>query len=248
MFGQNKILKQELGDGQELFVKEIFPTIQGEGPLAGTRAIFIRVGGCNLACFACDTDFDIGPSDKAISLEKIVNEVYACSLTNLPLYSQLVVITGGEPFRQNIVPLIQRLLEMNFRVQIETAGTIWIPEMSRFAREMMAAVPKLMIICSPKTGKLNADIVEYIHSYKYIIRDGETSSTDGLPVFSTQVKGKEQEIARPTRMTPTAHIYIQPWDDKDEAQNAKNTFECVRVCLQYGYRLSLQLHKYLNLP
>ena len=28
----------------------IFPTIQGEGPFAGTPAIFIRLGGCNLAC------------------------------------------------------------------------------------------------------------------------------------------------------------------------------------------------------
>jgi len=36
-------------------VEEIFDSIQGEGILVGCRQIFIRLGGCNLACSYCDT-------------------------------------------------------------------------------------------------------------------------------------------------------------------------------------------------
>jgi organic radical activating enzyme len=34
-------------------ISELFESIQGEGPLAGTRAIFIRTHGCNLSCPWC---------------------------------------------------------------------------------------------------------------------------------------------------------------------------------------------------
>src|SRR3546814_17376894 len=52
-------------------VKEIFLTLQGEGPQAGRRAVFCRFSGCTLwcgrdpdrataTCRFCDTDF-VGP-------------------------------------------------------------------------------------------------------------------------------------------------------------------------------------------
>ena len=72
MFGKNKILKAEIHDGLNLDVQEIFPTIQGEGPYVGYPAVFIRLGGCNLACSFCDTEFD---SYQNFSLEKIIAEV-----------------------------------------------------------------------------------------------------------------------------------------------------------------------------
>ena len=54
-------------------VKEIFPTLQGEGFHAGRAAVFVRFSGCNLwtgreedrdaaTCRFCDTDFvGVGP-------------------------------------------------------------------------------------------------------------------------------------------------------------------------------------------
>lgn len=56
MFGKNKILG--IYNANNFGVVDIFNTIQGEGPHAGLPAIFIRFGGCNLACSFCDTEFD----------------------------------------------------------------------------------------------------------------------------------------------------------------------------------------------
>jgi organic radical activating enzyme len=58
MFGKNATLKRELSDGQLLYVQEVFRTIQGEGPHAGLPATFVRLWGCHLKCYFCDTDFE----------------------------------------------------------------------------------------------------------------------------------------------------------------------------------------------
>jgi hypothetical protein len=41
---------------KRIAVVEIFgPTIQGEGPLAGSKTMFIRFGGCDYRCQKCDS-------------------------------------------------------------------------------------------------------------------------------------------------------------------------------------------------
>ena len=72
MFGKNKILKPENHDGSSLDVQEIFATFQGEGPFVGYPSVFVRLGGCNLACDFCDTEFD---SFARKSLDEILAEV-----------------------------------------------------------------------------------------------------------------------------------------------------------------------------
>jgi len=58
MFGTNPLSKPIESDGLYLEVQDIFSTIQGEGPFAGKPAVFLRLAGCNLRCFFCDTDFE----------------------------------------------------------------------------------------------------------------------------------------------------------------------------------------------
>ena len=38
-------------------IKEIFTSIQGEGPFIGHKQLFVRFCGCNLSCKYCDTDY-----------------------------------------------------------------------------------------------------------------------------------------------------------------------------------------------
>ena len=151
MFGKNQIRQQEKGDGNHLSVVAIFATVQGEGPRAGQPAIFIRLGGCNLACKFCDTEFE---KFEEFELSQILAEV-----EKLKTIEKLVVITGGEPLRQPIEKLCQQLLARNFAVQIETNGTLF--------RDLPTQVE---IVCSPKTGTLvKKETAERITAYKYLI-------------------------------------------------------------------------------
>ena len=103
MFGKNKILAPISNSGQELDIQEIFPTLQGEGYFAGVPAVFVRLGGCNLACSFCDTEFELY---QKMSVVEILTEVMKCSKNSKgEIVRKLVVITGGEPMRQSIEKL-----------------------------------------------------------------------------------------------------------------------------------------------
>lgn len=93
---------------------EIFESLQGEGRNSGRRCVFVRFGGCNLACEWCDTDVSVRFE---ASLDELVAEI--CSFR-----SRSVVLTGGEP---TTVPgmdaLTARLKEAGFWIAVETNGT-----------------------------------------------------------------------------------------------------------------------------
>jgi organic radical activating enzyme len=157
MFGNNPKRSLLKGDGNVLEIQEIFVTIQGEGLYAGWPAVFIRLGGCNLSCSFCDTEFE---SYNQIKLLQIINEVqFIARERNI----SLVVITGGEPFRQPISKLCDWLLEVGFMVQIETNGTLY-----------QDVDWRVDIVCSPKNTKgkyfpIHPDLLERISAFKFII-------------------------------------------------------------------------------
>lgn len=200
MFGTNKLRKQDVGDGLTLEVKEIFSTIQGEGPFAGTPAIFVRLAGCNLKCYFCDTNFEGGVNRK---LSDIMADIDALAYEGKIHHTELVVLTGGEPLRQNIVPLCGELVSRAYQVQIETAGTLWVDLL-----EGLCAVDEVVLVCSPKTGKVHPKIQRWCRHWKYLIQEGQVSDVDGLPIYSTQVPGMKQNIWRPSEAAGI--IWLQP--------------------------------------
>lgn len=62
MFGHNDIVGTKFfrDVGDKLYVTSLFMTLQGEGPLRGEPAFFVRLAKCNLACSFCDTYFNEG--------------------------------------------------------------------------------------------------------------------------------------------------------------------------------------------
>jgi organic radical activating enzyme len=229
MRGKNPTRSQDLGTGLELWVQEVFYTLQGEGPFSGQPSVFVRLAGCNLKCYWCDTDFE--SSTWKPSLEELlarVNEIR-------PEHCRLIVLTGGEPFRQNIKPLIESFLAQNLSIQIETNGTLWVD---------VPEHPNLYIVCSPKTPALNAQIVPRITSYKYVLAVDCIDPVDGLPTASTQMAGAAQRIARPR---PGADVYVMPLDEFSEEKNKENRRCCVDTAKSFGYKLTLQTHKILGI-
>lgn len=231
-------------DNESLRVKEMFTTIQGEGPLAGEPCVFIRLEGCNLKCFFCDTDFEDG---EIWRVGHIVRKV-ADMRPEAPLgVKPLVVITGGEPLAQPIGTLVTSLLGNKYRVQIETAGTLWteLPEH-----------PDLDIICSPKTPKVHPTLHQRATGWKYLVRALDPVDKDGLPMMKTQgktaagdwdpIEGDPPPLAKPKPHVP---VFLQPVEeDNDPRESDRNLAKATRLCLKHGFRLSIQQHKIIGLP
>ena len=103
-------------------ITEIFRSIQGESTYAGTPCIFVRLTGCNLRCVWCDTAYAFYGGQRK-SVEEVFAAVRAFSQCNDRRLVNLVELTGGEPLLQkDIYPLIDRLLEDQYQVMIETSG------------------------------------------------------------------------------------------------------------------------------
>jgi 7-carboxy-7-deazaguanine synthase len=229
VFGKNPVRHQDLTEAYTLWIQAIFPTLQGEGPFAGHPAVFVRLAGCNLRCWFCDTDFESSPWRP--SLEEIVDEVTRL----MPPAADLVVLTGGEPFRQNIRPLVDALLSRGWRVQIETNGTLWVD---------LPDAPDLYIVCSPKTPHLNRTLRSRISAFKYVVQAGASAADDGLPETCTQRPERQARLARPH---PGVPVYVMPMDEQNANRNAVNTRECVNIAMNHGYRMTVQLHKILDI-
>lgn len=231
MFGQNLRLRAETDQANRLQVTEIFYTIQGEGPFTGRPAVFLRLHGCNLACYFCDTKFD-DPSDPVMTINDIVDEVINLS----PVHSNLVVLTGGEPVRQRLDCLIPKLIRHRFVVQVETAGTLWQDCLDH---------RDVHVVVSPKTGRVHPDIARVAAAWKYVVRANDQDPKDGLPIFSTQIQGVRLRIARPP-LNNIAPVYVSPMDEYSEAVNTLNRRHAAQLAMTYGYRVSLQTHKLLE--
>ncbi len=103
---------------QEFPIVEMFYSVQGEGYHTGIPSIFIRFGGCNLACEWCDTSFDVWEN---MTLRRIIREM-------APWDCNRIVLTGGEPALQDLTTLSTILRPMGYELAIETNGTIEIPD------------------------------------------------------------------------------------------------------------------------
>lgn len=216
----------------DLEVKEVFLTIQGEGPYSGSAAVFLRLAGCNLKCPQCDTDYSYPAHIQSPST--ILDR--AQELWRGPDNKKLLVITGGEPFRQNIAPLTRLMASNRWQVQIETNGTLYDDDFP-YVSDMVT------IVCSPKTPRLNLDLVPHVSAYKYVLTADAVSELDGLPL---SVLGMKMLVARPDR--PSAPVFLQPADVGDPDQNAKNVQACIDSALKHGHTFGLQLHKLIGLP
>lgn len=242
MYGNNPIRSVE-HDPNKLAVQEVFYTLQGEGPQSGRPAVFIRLAGCNLACFFCDTEFE--SNINAIhSAEEVVTRVTEAA--RHPWQRELVVLTGGEPLRQNCFALLRLLQKAGVElVQIETAGTLWQDWLQYFIDTGF-----VQLVCSPKTPKVHPKIAENCEHWKYIVAYNNADSDDGLPCFGMQPNtlGTKQKVFRAgDRHKSSTTIWVSPLDMGPE-QCKRNQNFAAELCLRYGYRLSLQTHKLVGLP
>lgn len=224
----------------KLVVREIFgPTVQGEGDLSGSPALFIRFGGCNMwngmpedreasACPFCDTDFRRDKSTK-MSPEEIINEVAV--ITDGFVNKYLIVLTGGEPMlqsKQGLLTLVYSLHEHGFTVQMESNGSVYHPEVGE-ALDYLTLSPK-------------SDIKSIIADYKQVtclkILHPHPNPKIKINDFRRALCDTERHIL----------FCLQPIDAYNEVENNNNIRSTVAKVKELGYpwRVSLQTHKILG--
>lgn len=130
-------------------VNEIFYSLQGEGYFTGTPAVFLRLSGCNLKCWFCDTRHQEAREMKPYEI--------VAEMQQYP--SRHLVITGGEPSLQLDREFINLLHEHGYFVQVETNGTMRLPSNVDW------------ITCSPKEEPVVYDEVNEIK----LVYEGEAS-------------------------------------------------------------------------
>lgn len=215
-----------MGDGSKLLVQSIFHTLQGEGPNVGVPSVFLRFGGCNLACSFCDTEFE---DFKERQLDDIIAEINKLAINAKGRRTtNLVVITGGEPLRQPITLLCEMLIQDGYKVQIETNGTL------------MRDIPdEVEIICSPKItnssySKLRPDVLSRINALKFIVSKS-LKGYDAIPDVGQSAVDNYIEV------------FVQPMDQYDADKNKENIQHALKIALDNGYRFSLQTHKIIGI-
>jgi organic radical activating enzyme len=195
-------------------VVEIFYSIQGEGCNTGMPAIFIRLAGCNQQCSFCDTNHKV---QMELTEEEIVKECHMAG-------SQRVIITGGEPFIQNLDPLITLLKAEKYQVFIETNGTVAVKTNMLDKIDWIAMSPK---------GPVRLSRWNEVK----IITDQDTDVNKLIP-----------QIQQLLERCPESMIFLQPCCVPDSVLNQHNlqfTIQLVKE-LPRCY-LSLQTHKMINI-
>jgi 7-carboxy-7-deazaguanine synthase len=126
-------------------ITEIYKSLQGESTHAGLPCVFVRLTGCNLRCRWCDSEYSFY-GGKKMSQDEVFLEV-----TRLSPSGGLVEITGGEPMLQEreVVPLMQRLLDADYTVLIETSG-------ERALEQVPDRIIKIVDVKCPDSGEPDA--------------------------------------------------------------------------------------------
>ncbi len=207
-------------------VMESFYTLQGEGFYQGKAAYFIRLGGCDVGCVWCDVKDSWDASRHPVfSVEEIVAkakkevlDVTGGSQTTTGTMP-LAVVTGGEPLMHNLDSLTAALHDAGFTTNIETSGSH--PLSGNWD----------WICLSPKKFKAPLqEILPLANELKVVIY--HKSDFDWAEQFAEQV-------------APGCRLYLQPEWEK-AAQVTPLIIDYIKA--NPRWQLSLQIHKYINVP
>jgi organic radical activating enzyme len=140
-------------------------------------------------------------------------------VANATKYADTIVITGGEPLMWDMSLLTQKLRDNNLKVHIETSGAYNLTGIWDW------------ICLSPKKNKLPTQLVyDNANELKVIIHNKHDF------IFAEEQADK---------VNPSAILFLQPeWSKKEQITPLIVDY----VMKNPKWRVSLQTHKYLNIP
>lgn len=215
-------------------IKEIFSSIQGEGPYVGYKQLFIRFCGCNLKCNYCDTDYSLNSNCFEYEPIELANEVSKYK----DIHS--VSLTGGEPLL-SIDFLKEFLPKLDNKIYLETNATL----------------PENLLEIKSYIDIISADIkLESATGIKdsYILHDKFFEACKGVEtfakvVFNDKITQDEIDICSEFALKHDIPLILQPEMNGNKFTSIQEKYQeifdkflsnCTNV------RLIPQVHKFLN--
>lgn len=128
-------------------VMEVFgPTVQGEGPLAGSLTHFVRLGACDFRCVWCDSLFAVIPEQVKEYATKMTAAEIANAVQALTPSAPWVTVSGGNPALHDLTVLADELHDRSLLVAVETQGSVW--------RDWLSAVDMLVVSPKPPSSRM----------------------------------------------------------------------------------------------
>ena len=250
--------------GDDLYVTKIFATIQGEGPFAGHRCVFVRLAGCNLGgkgldgpgCSFCDTDFRFANGQR-MSIDEVYNQIEQLH----PDRERLVVITGGEPMLQsNLTKFFQEARHRSgtYTFQIESNGSMLQPlpegEIGAINEVVLVISPKVVesahLVSQAKYTTLPLDVLHRADYFKFVVSADEDSPYHKLPdwifegfqpriIYVSPMAVYQPGMVSPNNQAPSIwSLYF------DQRQCARNHAYAAELAMRHGFIVSVQMHLY----
>ena len=214
-------------------IKEVFASIQGEGPYVGFKQLFIRFCGCNLSCKYCDTDYSVVNSKEYTvdELLEIISEHSDCHSVSL---------TGGEPLL-NVGFLKEFLPKCPLPVYLETNATLAgeVKEIIDYV-DYIAADIKL-----PSTTSGNDLWSEHDSFFKAVVHKDLFAKI----VFDSNITDEEINEACKLGAKYGIELILQPKMNQNSISFSDEVIEAIldKFLLKYKkVRVIPQVHKFIN--
>jgi len=136
-----------------------------------------------------------------------------------------IVITGGEPCIHDLGKLTKTLISNAFTVQIETSCT-----------QHIKCDDRVWVTGSPKFNMAGKLPVLYLAL--------ERANEIKFPIANQQDIDNLINLINDNKLQDKT-IWIQPVELNGEKK--ETTELCIKACFEYGFKLSVQTHKYINL-
>ena len=210
----------------KLKISEIFLSIQGEALYSGYPCIFIRTSGCNLNCRWCDTRY--ANNGSFLTIQEIIDKIKTYK------QSKIVELTGGEPLIQKeSIPLMKHLVDLGYKVLLETNGSCSI-------KEVPNKVHIVMDIKCPGSGMSDRNLIsnlEYLKpedEIKFVVKDRSDFEW---------VKSFIHTHSLETRSTPT-HSTLLVSSIFNELKLSELS-EWIKETSDIHFKLNVQIHKFI---